>query len=97
MVVVETASKKKSSGGSDDHTTSRGTVKGHHHDPDANVPEGGKAPAPTGGSGHPKASASKASDEGVDRGDGASTATVGKREHEQAQAANAGKPQSGHH
>jgi hypothetical protein len=30
----------------------------------------------------------------VDRGDGASTATVGKREMERAQAANAGKPQS---
>ena len=55
-------------------------MKGQHEDPDANVPEGGKAPAPTGGPGAPKASASKASDEGVDRGDGASTATAGKRE-----------------
>ena len=88
--------KKKSSGGSDDRTTSRGTVKGHHDDPDARVPEGGKAPAPTGGPGAPKASASKAADDGVDRGEGASTATVGKREKEQAEAANAGKPQSGH-
>ncbi len=88
--------KKKSGGGADDHTTSRGTVKGHHGDPDANVPEGGKAPAPTRGPGAPKASASRTSDEGVDRGEGASTATVGKREMEQAQAANAGKPQSGH-
>ena len=89
--------KKKTHHATDDRTTSRGTVKGHHEDPDANVPEGGKAPAPTGGPGHPKASASKATDEGVDRGDGASTATVGTREKEQAEAANAGKPQSGHH
>ena len=89
--------KKKTHHAGDDHVTSRGTVKGHHEDRDANVPEGGKAPAPTGGPGHAKASASRAADEGVDRGDGASAATVGKREHEQAQAANAGKPQSGRH
>ena len=88
--------KEKTHHAGDDHVTSRSTVKGHHEDPDANVPEGGKAPAATGGPGAPKASASKASDEGVDRGEGASTATVGKREMEQAQAANAGKPQSGH-
>ena len=85
---------KKTHHAGDDHVTGRGTVKGHHGDPDANVPEGGKAPAPTGGPGAPKASASRTSDEGVDRGEGASAATVGKREHEQAGAANAGKPQS---
>ena len=88
--------KEKTHHAGDDHVTGRGTVKGQHADPDANVPEGGKAPAPTGGPGAPKASASKASDEGVDRGDGASAATVGKREKQQAEAANAGKPQSGH-
>ena len=88
--------KKKSSGGSDDHTTSRGTVKGQHHDPDANVPEGGKAPSPIHGHGAPKGSASKAAAEGGVTGDDTSSATVGKREKEQAEAANAGKPQSGH-
>ncbi|MBD0276046.1 MAG: hypothetical protein ICV73_29480 [Acetobacteraceae bacterium] len=88
--------KEKTHHAGDDHVTSRGTVKGRHEDPDANVPEGGKAPAPTAGPGHAKASASRATDEGVDRGDGASAATAGKREHDQAQAANAGKPQSGH-
>ena len=86
--------KEKTHHAGDDHVTGRGTVKGHHGDPDANVPEGGNAPAPTGGPGAPKASASRTSDEGVDRGEGASAATVGKREHEQAGAANAGKPQS---
>ncbi len=89
--------KKKSSGGSDDRTTSRGTVKGQHDDPDApRVPEGGKAPSPTGGHGSPKGSASKATAEGAAAGDDTSTATVGKREKEQAEAANAGKRQSGH-
>lgn len=76
--------KKKSSGGSDDRTTSRGTVKGHHPDPDDAVPEGGKAASPTEG-------------KGAIAGDDTSNATVGKREKEQAEAANAGKPQSGHH
>lgn len=88
--------KKKSSGGSDDRTTSRGTVKGQHVDPDANVPEGGVAPAPTEGQGSPKGSASKAAAEGAMAGENTSTATVGKHEKEQAEAANAGKPQSGH-
>lgn len=88
---------KKSSGGSDDRTTSRGTVKGHHPDPDDAVPEGGKAASPTEGKGAPKGSASKAAAEGAIAGDDTSNATVGKREKEQAEAANAGKPQSGHH
>ncbi len=88
--------KKKTHHAGDDHVTSRGTVKGRHEDPDANVPEGGEAPAPTGGSGFPKGSASKADAEGAGQGEGTSTATVGKREKEQAEAANAGKPQSGH-
>jgi hypothetical protein len=88
--------KKKSSGGSDDRTTSRGTVKGHHPDPDDAVPEGGKAASPTDGRGAPKAAASRAAAEGTDTGSGTSGATAGKREHEQAAAANAGKPQSGH-
>jgi hypothetical protein len=87
---------KKSSGGSDDRTTSRGTVKGQNHDPDAAVPEGGQAASPTDGPGAPKASASKADAEGTETGGGTSNATAGKREHEQAAAANAGKPQSGH-
>ncbi|HYI83289.1 MAG TPA: hypothetical protein VEX11_08795 [Acetobacteraceae bacterium] len=86
--------KEKTHHATDDRTTSRGTVKGHHEDPDAKIPEGGEAAASTDSPGAPKASASKASDEGVDRGDGASTATVGKREKQQAEAANAGKPQS---
>lgn len=81
----------------DDRTTSRGTVKGHHPDPDANVPEGGVAPAPTEGHGSPKGSASKAAAEGAEPGEDTSSATVGKREKQQAEAANAGKPQSGHH
>jgi hypothetical protein len=88
--------KKKSSGGSDDRTTSRGTVKGQHHDPDDAVPEGGKAASPKQDHGSPKGSASRAIAEGTDMGDGTSNATVGKREKEQAEAANAGKPQSGH-
>jgi hypothetical protein len=71
--------KEKTHHAGDDHVTGRGTVKGHHGDPDANVPEGGKAPAPTGGPGAPKASASRTSDEGVDRGEGASAATVAGR------------------
>ena len=89
--------KKKTHYATDDRTTGRGTVKGHHEDPDANVPEGGVAPAPTGGLGSPKGSASKAAAEGGVAGDGTSTATAGKREKEEAEAANAGKPQSGHH
>jgi hypothetical protein len=88
--------KKKSSGGSDDRTTSRGTVKGDHEDPDANVPEGGVAPAPTEGHGVPKGSASKAAAEGAVVGEDTSSATVGKLEKQQAEAANAGKRQSGH-
>jgi hypothetical protein len=88
--------KKKTHHAADDRTTSRGTVKGHHEDPDANVPEGGKAPPPTEGQGSPKGSASKAAAEGAIAGDDTSSATVGKREKEQAEAVNAGKPQSGH-
>jgi len=88
--------KKKTSGGSDDRTTSRGTVKGHHPDPDDAVPEGGKVASPTEGKGAPKGAASKALAEGAVVGDDTSSATVGKREKEQAEAANAGKPQSGH-
>ena len=88
--------KKKTSGGSDDRTTSRGTVKGHHPSPDDAVPEGGKAAPPTEGKGAPKGAASKALAEGAVAGDDTSSATVGKREKEQAEAANAGKPQSGH-
>lgn len=89
--------KEKTHHAGDDRITGRGTVKGHHDDPDANVPEGGVAPAPTGGPGSPKGSASKAAAEGAGQGEDTSTATVGKREKQQAEAANAGKPQSGHH
>ncbi len=88
--------KKKTHHETDDHTTSRGTVKGHHPDPDANVPEGGPAPSPTEGHGAAKGSASKAIAEGAEPGEDTSSATVGKREKAQAEAANLGKPQSGH-
>ncbi len=63
----------------DDRTTGWGTVKGHHADPDASVPEGGKAPGPTEGHGSSKGSASKAAAEGAGQGEDTSTATVGKR------------------
>lgn len=79
----------------DDRTTSRGTVKGHHADPDDRVPEGGPAPAPTEGPGMAKGSASKAIDEGAAQGEDTSTATAGKREKERAEAAGSMKPQSG--
>ncbi|MBD0275393.1 MAG: hypothetical protein ICV73_26125 [Acetobacteraceae bacterium] len=88
--------KEKSGGGSDDHTTGRGTVKGRHPDPDDAVPEGGKAASPTEGPGMAKGSASKAAAEGAVAGEDTSSATVGKREMEEAAAKNAGKPQSGH-
>ena len=88
--------KKKTHHAGDDHITGRGTVKGRHEDPDANVPEGGKAPSPTGSHGAPKGSASKAAAAGAEQGEDTSAATVGKREKEQAEAANAGKRQSGH-
>lgn len=88
--------KKKTGGGSDDRTTSRGTVKGHHPKPDDAVPEGGRAAVPTEGKGAPKGAASKALAEGAIAGEDTSSATVGKREKDQAEAANAGKPQSGH-
>jgi hypothetical protein len=77
-----------------DHEPGHG--EGPPRDPDARVPEGGKAPSPTEGQGSPKGSASKADAEGAVAGDDTSSATVGKREKEQAEAANAGKRQSGH-
>ena len=86
--------KKKTHHAGDDRVTSRGTVKGQNEDPDANVPEGGKAPAPTRGPGEPLPSASKASAEGTDTGDGTSAATAGKREKEGAEQAGSTKPRS---
>jgi hypothetical protein len=85
--------KKKTHHAGDDRVTSRGTVKGQHEDPDANVSEGGVAPAPTRGPGEPLGSTSKALAEGTDTGDGTSTATAGKREKEGAEEAGSMKGQ----
>jgi hypothetical protein len=86
--------KEKTHHAGDDRITSRGTVKGQHEDPDASVPEGGKAPAPTRGPGQPLGSESRAVAEGNDIGDGTSSATAGKREKEGAEKAGSMKPQS---
>ena len=86
--------KKKTEGRADDATTGRGTVKGHHEDPDSRVPEGGKAPSPGEGAGHPSPSASRVADEG-NEADGTSGATQGKYEKDVAAAAGEAKTQSG--
>ncbi|MBI0534603.1 hypothetical protein D9599_03340 [Roseomonas sp. KE2513] len=86
--------KKTDHGTGDDHVTGRGTVKGQHQDPDANVPEGGEAEAPKGDHGSMKGAASTAEDANAGTG-GTSHATVGKREQEQAAAAGAEKTQTG--
>lgn len=69
-------------------------VKGNHLPSSDDVREGGSAPAPGEGAGSPKASASKAVDEGRPTDD-TSTATVGKAEKDEAAAIGAGKTQSG--
>jgi hypothetical protein len=86
--------KEKTHHAGDDRVTSRGTVKGEHHDPDAAVPEGGVAPAPTRRPGQPLGSESRAVAEGNDMGDGTSAATAGKREKEGAERAGSMKPRS---
>ncbi|WP_338663833.1 hypothetical protein VQH23_01440 [Pararoseomonas sp. SCSIO 73927] len=86
--------KKKTEGRADDATTNRGTVKGHHEDPDARVPEGGPAEAPKRDHGSMKGAASTAADADAGLG-GTSSATSGKREQEAAAAAGEGKTQSG--
>lgn len=86
--------KKSDHGGDDDRVTNRGTVKGHHPEPDANVPEGGPAEAPKEAHGAMKGATSTAEDGNAGTG-GTSGATVGKREQEQAAAAGAQKTQSG--
>ena len=79
----------------DDTTTGRGTVKGHHAQPGDDVTEGGVAPAPADGRGHPKAAASRATEEGNPQGEATSTATQGKHEKEHAAEMGAAKTQSG--
>ena len=87
--------KAKTHHATDDTTTSRGTVKGHHPKPEDAVPEGGPAPAPTEGHGHPKGSASKAHVEGAAEGEDTSPAVQGKMDKEHAAAVGAAKTQSG--
>jgi len=70
-------------------------VRGNHLPADPGVTEGGKAPSPNDGPGHPKASASRAEEEGRSGGD-TSPATQGRREKDHADAQNAGKPQAKH-
>jgi hypothetical protein len=70
-------------------------VPGNHLGSSPDVTEGGKAPSPGEGAGHPKGAASKAEAEG--RGtDDTSTATQGKAEKDHAARMGAQKPQARH-
>lgn len=78
-----------------DGTADRGTHRGPHGRPDADVPEAGPAPSPVHPDHSPKASASRTRDEGAVAGDDTSTATQGKAEQRHAAEIGATKTQSG--
>jgi len=67
--------------------------RGTHLPSSADVTEGGKAPSPAEGHGHPKPAASRAEAEGNST-DGTSRATQGKAEKDHAAEVGAGKPRS---
>lgn len=79
---------------SDDRTAGRGLPGNQGVEPGGEVTEGGVPPAPVERHGMPKASASKADDEGRPD-EGTTPATAGKAEKQHAAAAGALKTQSG--